>query len=311
MGVEDWNVDPELEQLLREVAADPRATLLRIARPQAIRSVYESSIVARESATGLLAAERQLLRVHREELARLLRRACVMLIFESPSGRAYTMRHVTATYRHDPPTRERWLDDARLELAVSKPDVATDVVTLLERCVTDVASRRATISQLAAASARLQRTAQADIYRGEELAMAGMHGEAADVFELVTTRTASQQVVAATWNNLGKSLQEMNEVGRALRAFEHAIACDDSLAMPFFNRLGAAWLALDAECVRDAAKNVDDRFHENDSAVADYLDIHANRSDALTASNSNRAALLHSLGIELSNTSRRILYALR
>jgi hypothetical protein len=69
-------MEPELEELLHEIARDPRSTLLRVDRPTILRGLFDRDPMVRESCTQLTSAERQLLRVHRSELGQSLRLTC-------------------------------------------------------------------------------------------------------------------------------------------------------------------------------------------------------------------------------------------
>lgn len=85
-------MEPELEELLHTIARDPRSTLLRVDRPTILRSLFDRDPMVRESCTQLTSAERQLLRVHRSELAWHLRLSCFDLLnTQSYSELSYCM----------------------------------------------------------------------------------------------------------------------------------------------------------------------------------------------------------------------------
>lgn len=87
-------MEPELEELLLTIAADPRSSLLRVDRPTILRGYFDRDPMVRESCTQLTSAERQLLRVHRRELAGYLRSACFdKLGAESQLELNYCMNH--------------------------------------------------------------------------------------------------------------------------------------------------------------------------------------------------------------------------
>src|SRR5262245_31177745 len=65
-------LDPELEHLLRELAAEPDSSLLRVARPAVMPALFETNTVVSQHATGLLPVEREILRAHRAELVEVL-----------------------------------------------------------------------------------------------------------------------------------------------------------------------------------------------------------------------------------------------
>jgi len=68
-------LDPEVEAILREVAKDPDSVLLRVDRPKELRVLVEGGDTVVRGKTGLSLAEKQLLEVHRDEAAYLLRLA--------------------------------------------------------------------------------------------------------------------------------------------------------------------------------------------------------------------------------------------
>lgn len=68
-------LDPEVEAILREVAQDPDSVLLRVDRPKELRVLVAGGDTIVRGKTGLSKAEKQLLEVHRDEAAYLLRLA--------------------------------------------------------------------------------------------------------------------------------------------------------------------------------------------------------------------------------------------
>lgn len=74
-------LEPALEELLREVAADPRSNLLRVDRPSLLKGPFDHDPMVRESCTGLRSAERELLRVYRQELGLALRECCFDIVY--------------------------------------------------------------------------------------------------------------------------------------------------------------------------------------------------------------------------------------
>jgi tetratricopeptide (TPR) repeat protein len=66
---------PEVEELLREIAKEPNSVLLRMPREKVKASLMEKRSPVGPMTAGLSNAERELVRVHREEFALQLRRA--------------------------------------------------------------------------------------------------------------------------------------------------------------------------------------------------------------------------------------------
>lgn len=149
-----FEIDAELEALLGEVARNPRATLLRVARPTAFREAFEALREVEPHATGLIAAERELLREHRAQLARLLRQACVTKIYAHPAARGRFVRYQTTAGPIEVLEPRRWRERARDELRASEP--ARDELEgfeLLERLAAADGEIAADTAQLATATA--------------------------------------------------------------------------------------------------------------------------------------------------------------
>lgn len=66
------SLEPELEDLLREIARDPRSNLLRFPRPPRPIDLARTSEAASRTTPGLTPAERHLLDVHRADTVQFL-----------------------------------------------------------------------------------------------------------------------------------------------------------------------------------------------------------------------------------------------
>ncbi len=82
-STERLKLDDELRGVLASIAANPKAKLFRHDRDVARAVLRGESIVRRPTESGLLAAERELLRVHRASLALLLRHAALRALDEA------------------------------------------------------------------------------------------------------------------------------------------------------------------------------------------------------------------------------------
>ena len=166
--------DAELEGLLREIAADPGSRLLRLPRPARPRDLLAMPEPAGRARAGLSTAERQLLEVHRDELAHLLRRACLMRFFSDPVRSIYVNRSKTANESIQVDTPEEWqarahqaLDDAR-----SSPSPLSGI-ELVEACLRSDRGASISITELARASQVLQATDVAEDYVGLDQVLCG------------------------------------------------------------------------------------------------------------------------------------------
>ena len=116
-------VDPELEGLLRELGSRPRSVFLRSSRKDAMR-VLRSRTTDGVSALAVPdSLERELVTVHRAELAEILKQACRTKLLEGERERLFMMPYKRSDERHTPTTRaalEARLD--RAERSSSEPE---------------------------------------------------------------------------------------------------------------------------------------------------------------------------------------------
>jgi hypothetical protein len=94
-------VDPELEGLLRELGSRPRSVFLRRSRKEAMRVLRSRTTEPISSMAVSDALERELLTVHRAELAEILKQACRTKLLEGEREKLFIMHYRTATERVD------------------------------------------------------------------------------------------------------------------------------------------------------------------------------------------------------------------
>jgi hypothetical protein len=158
--------DARIEELLREVAADPKSRLLRVPRPAQLGAVLGRRPSVGVATAGLGAAERELVALHRGELAYLLRKLAVVRLFESPAA---ATNHARVSISGQAPLavdRGDWVESARGSLEGMSVDAPPDPGReLLERCVRDPDEiGSVAVTDVAAAANVLEPTDQARIY---------------------------------------------------------------------------------------------------------------------------------------------------
>ncbi|MBL8858313.1 MAG: tetratricopeptide repeat protein [Planctomycetes bacterium] len=79
-----YDIDPEVEAILQEVARDPQSSLLRIERPRVIRGLLEREPTVGVATAGLTLAERHLVQTRRAETAFALRVMCINALEVDP-----------------------------------------------------------------------------------------------------------------------------------------------------------------------------------------------------------------------------------
>jgi hypothetical protein len=101
MTSEGPRISDQAMAVLAEVASQPGSTLLRMSVRKTLAAFHEEALGACRMTAGLRSAERELLRVHRAEVAWLLRQASVRMLIEGPGSR----RFVNAVDYEDATTR--------------------------------------------------------------------------------------------------------------------------------------------------------------------------------------------------------------
>ncbi len=215
----------EVEGLLRELAADPRSSLLRVKRPGSVRGFMERQAQVEVSATGQTTLERELLVVHREELAEVLLRACLSRLFAELRLSPFLNRSRTLQQVIEVDSLEQWSEKAarRIELAREAPS-KLEGIDLVEACVRDHGElQRATVSQFAAAARRLRPSDAAEIYIGIDLVHGGHPQLSKRVLQQVIASRPTPYVLSVALENLGMVEARLEDYASALAAY--CLAC--------------------------------------------------------------------------------------
>lgn len=150
------NIDPELRVLLQEVAADPQARLFRIEIPRPERLLLSGAEPANPTTTGLTSAERQILRVHREEVAQILRDAAEWRIQQDPIGKVRVSPYITLNCRRGFPERDELMGKLRSRTRWMRRSHATDAsIEAGVRACSRLDARHVSAYELAGASLRI------------------------------------------------------------------------------------------------------------------------------------------------------------
>jgi hypothetical protein len=301
----------DLEGLLREVAADPRAKLLRIPNVKALHASFQDRADVGEHATGLTNAERQLVRVYRAELAMLLRQACTMQIFAHKNAPSVYIRQVTTTQRHEVLEPDAWRARVRDELSLASSTVDTlQGIDLLRECVRERGALRVSATQLAAASMCLEPSDQARIYPGNELLLNGDPQTALRVFLGVIERGASRRNIASAWCNIAKARSDMADERGALEAYRKAAE-----AMPTFVAPSLSWFIFavvhgSAEDVGRAAAQVETTLDLRHPALREFVAMWRSDTEAWAALRA-RSDRLRAAELGLGPVALEVIHAFR
>jgi hypothetical protein len=203
---------PEIEGLLREVAADPQSNLLRLPRTGLRHSLRRAELPERAPTTGLRPAERELLRTCRHEVAYLLLLACYRQQITAPQNR-YLVYSLNESGEVAATLERRWLALASQKLGLMSGRSILNAMALLARCVSPDGHRWPSVLELAAASSRLDPSNTAHNYAALELILA--HQPASGVRMLEKSRLRALHLPAMHLVNLAFGYERMGDFEKA------------------------------------------------------------------------------------------------
>lgn len=163
---------PEIEGLLREIAADPDSCLLRLPRAEVFSAAVGGFLPEPSGITGITNSERELLRLYSKETAFLLRVACGRLIVDPQIDGFMVAKAMRGREFQLDPDRA-WRRAAEIVLGPTTEEQLSSTIALLTRCVASQPGEFPRVLSLAAASMRLEPTASARTFAGLDLILMG------------------------------------------------------------------------------------------------------------------------------------------
>lgn len=226
-------LDPEIRALLEEVARDPRARLLRVERLHL--PVREEAPVGRASAR-LASAERQLVEVHRHELARLLFEASRRAIYEHPTAAATLHRSENMERQVELGDPEEWSKRAGHALAMTGGEFeVSDSTALLAACSGLPAAGRPSAMSLALASLRLVPRPAARMCVAHALMQGGHAAAAIHVAHGIVCERPSPRDLSYAWEIVGLAEWGLARLDAAVSAYEAAASTREVRSPPLLN----------------------------------------------------------------------------
>jgi hypothetical protein len=251
-----FTLDPRTEELLREVAADPSSCLLRVPRREVEEALTRTDYRGLTSTVGLSAAERELLRTARAELAYWLNVVCFRRLTEDEETRVFYSRVADGGSAIDAPSVA---DAVRGCDGIRNSSIAVDLgegaaLQLLSDALSDHAPR-VSVEALAAASLRLAPSFVSRHYALQALVGQRRASAAHRLAVGLTTTSASRTDRAYSHAILGTTLWSLGHLHAArdaygvaaetmpthpefaLRALSMAVCCDDSEGIRRWSRV--------------------------------------------------------------------------
>ncbi len=257
-------IPEELEALLREAATDPRSTLLRVERPRRVLGLFERQSSVPATVAGLSLVERHLLDVYRDELADLLRRACLVRLFSEPAIRPFVHRSKSAAEDFEIESQATWSRRARVSLGpLDQEGRRLEGLDLIERCAqaSDTLGH-CSITQLARASQRLQPTDWAEAWVAFDLVLHGQHEVTARLVPQILAAGARPSVAAACLEYLGLAESMRGDPVASMHAYRSAFHRDQERATPLVGWMHMAIRAGQAADAERAGRILDELVRE-------------------------------------------------
>jgi len=261
-------LDPEIEELLRQIARDPRSTLLRVTRPQIAKGLFERSPAVGARAAGLTAAERQLLCVHREETALMLRQLFYHRFLRDERMRRMTWMHGAGELGTESDLSRRLSASTEADGSDGTDSWSAHVVADALAVPPDAA---ASPSQIALAALRLVPSDNARNFLGYQLVRTGNLRSALRVFEGVarTSRRRRSVVSALSWSGIALGL--LGEPRQALGMYATKVARPEEWPNKAMSRLTFSVQVGDVHEAVRAAAEVDEFWSAGNAHISAWI----------------------------------------
>ena len=274
---------PELEGLLREIAADPGSRLLRVPRPRLAAGYLDRSLVDRDAARARTLAEKELLRVHREELAQALREACLVRFYEDPEPAPLLHHHLSREGGFVVPTWETWSAGAREALTAARLDrVDLPHSELLDLCLHPVGTRPPSIVQLARAAQVLVPSDTSECHEGLALVLEGQLAVGGRMLVDLALKRATRRISSHAEESVGLAYGLSGDDASALRHYRRSWELAPNRSEPVVAWLVCAATTLNREELSRSASVLDEMARGDDPAVRELVSIKlAQRSEGM------------------------------
>lgn len=271
---------PELEGLLREIAADPGSRLLRVPRPKVVAGYLDRSLVSRDAARASTLAEKELLRVHREELALALREACLVRFYEDPEGVRYLHHHRSREGGPGLPSRASWTASARETLTAARLDqVDLPHSELLDLCLHPLGTPQPSIVQIARAAQTLIPSDTSECHEGLALVLEGNYPVGGRMLADLALRRATRRISSHAFESVGLAFGLAGDDVSALGHYRRAWELAPNRSEPVVAWLVCAATTMNRAELARAAGVLDELARQDDPAVRELVAMKISQRD--------------------------------
>ncbi|MBL8804476.1 MAG: hypothetical protein JNN27_20940 [Planctomycetes bacterium] len=278
-----FTLDPRTEELLREVAANPSSCLLRVPRREVEEALTRTDYRGLSSTVGLSAAERELLRTARAEVAYWLNVVCFRRLTEDEETRTFT----SGVADGDRLFAARSFAEQQLELdwfKASQGASEPEFTTTLDDALQLLSDRKQTapIEALASLSVRLAPSFSARLYAVQSCLSGDGVGFAMRLAEGLASSGGSRTDRAYALGALGTARYQRNELHHALDAYAAAARLLPSLPEFGLRALAMSVYACDQRAAAYWVDHCQDVPHNRNSITAVVRSVVASRSQSST-----------------------------
>lgn len=244
----------ELEELLTDIAKDPKAKLLRVDPRKLARGLGPGRHDASPMQAGLVAAERELLVRYRDALASALMCEFRALLAEDPRHRSYS--HIDDPSKNDQSQTLALLERNDTGSAARGHEFG-DARNLLRRCLFRAPDRPVDMLSIASAALRLADRPAIHVCIGHAFLTESKYGSALRCSERAQASGLGAQVVGTALELRGIALEELGDGAGSLASFLQVIPMYERQG--WYDRIGiecgmsALIVALELEDLRRVA----------------------------------------------------------
>ena len=247
----------EIEQILKELAADPKATLFRIPPIENLLALVKQPKVG-VHAPSLTSLERHLLLAHREELAYLLRERCVAALFSGSYAKRGWHKSLAVHRDLDVSDSADWRRRTGQALTSTCTDGrAARAQSVLAECVATGADASGSVARLAAASLRVAPSDEGHIYAAMQCLNDGSLKESRRIHREVLASAGSELIASICWENIGLAYFRAGRYQDAVAAYRSSSASCSERVAPVVFRFSSAVAAGDEHEASEAARIVE------------------------------------------------------
>ncbi len=298
---------PELEELVTEIARDPRSSFLRTERPPRPTALFDPPDPLSPRTPGLTSAEREILTVYREELTALLLQRWLTEVTERPAKGSWIFAGSAAdgrVSRAEPPHSVREL----VELGRRELPGADLAEGLLDPALVLSPDQR---SNLVTWAVRLSPDTRGKIYLASDYNLTGQRRSAIAVVGRLLAIEWRAELRPYLWGILAAAHGDDWNPRDLVRWYRKAAQGPKPGADALLVWLLVAANTGDSRCAREAAEIVDGLIAPDDPFLVLHVDNQRRtRSEGRWAPNPRRRADLDALLGAVGPASRRALHAL-